>query len=111
MKEVALVSEVTEALKTNTNVVVTTPPTQAETISLPKYEEEDVAVSITLPETAQDITINYSSEGGEESKNAPKELKITTPSASKVIIKAEKSTVTLNGQSYTALRPLQRIIR
>lgn len=103
VKEVALVSEVTEALKTNTNVVVTTPPTQAETISLPKYEEEDVAVSITLPETAQDITINYSSEGGEESKNAPKELKITIPSASKVIIKAEKSTVTLNGQSYTAV--------
>ena len=100
VKEVALMSEVTEALKTNTNVVVTTPPTKAETISLPKYDKEDVAVSITLPETTQDITINYSSESDEGSKNAPKELKITAPSATKVIIEAEKSTVTLNGVSY-----------
>ena len=110
--EVASVSEVAEALKTNTNVVVTEAPKEAATISLPKYESGDVAVSITLPETSQDITINYTKETGEESKNAPKELNITAPSASKIIIDASESTVTLNGQSYTALlRLLQRIIR
>ena len=101
--EVASVSEVAEALKTNTNVVVTEAPKEAVTISLPKYESEDVAVSITLPETSQDITINYTTETGEESKNAPKELNITAPSASKIIIDASESTVTLNGQSYTAV--------
>ena len=101
--EVASVSEVAEALKTNTNVVVTEAPKEAATISLPKYESEDVAVSITLPETSQDITINYTTETGEESKNAPKELNITAPSASKIIIEASESTVTLNGQSYTTV--------
>lgn len=101
--EVASVSEVAEALKTNTNVVVTEAPKEAATISLPKYESEDVAVSITLPETSNDITINYTTETGEDSKNAPKELNITAPSASKIIIEASESTVTLNGQSYTAV--------
>ena len=101
--EVASVSEVAEALKTNTNVVVTEAPKEAATISLPKYESGDVAVSITLPETSQDITINYTKETGEESKNAPKELNITAPSASKIIIEASESTVTLNGQSYTTV--------
>jgi hypothetical protein len=101
--EVASVSEVAEALKTNTNVVVTEAPKEAATISLPKYESEDVAVSITLPETSQDITINYTKETGGESKNAPKELNITAPSASKIIIEASESTVTLNGQSYTTV--------
>ena len=101
--EVASVSEVAEALKTNTNVVVMEAPKEAATISLPKYESGDVAVSITLPETSNDITINYTTETGEESKNAPKELNITAPSASKIIIDASESTVTLNGQSYTAV--------
>lgn len=101
--EVASVSEVAEALKTNTNVVVMEAPKGAATISLPKYESGDVAVSITLPETSNDITINYATETGEESKNAPKELNITAPSVSKIIIDASESTVTLNGQSYTAV--------
>ena len=101
--EVASVSEVAEALKTNTNVVVTEAPKEAATISLPKYESGDVAVSITLPETSNDITINYATETGGDSKNAPKELNITTPSVSKIIIDASESTVTLNGQSYTAV--------
>lgn len=101
--EVASVNEVAEALKTNTNVVVTEAPKEAATISLPKYESEDVAVSITLPETSNDITINYTKETGGESKNAPKELNITAPSASKIIIDASESTVTLNGQSYTTV--------
>ena len=101
--EVASVSEVAEALKTNTNVVVMEAPKEAATISLPKYESEDVAVSITLPETSNDITINYATETGGDSKNAPKELNITAPSVSKIIIDASESTVTLNGQSYTAV--------
>lgn len=101
--EVASVSEVAEALKTNTNVVVMEAPKEAATISLPKYESEDVAVSITLPETSNDITINYATETGVDSKNAPKELNITAPSVSKIIIDASESTVTLNGQSYTAV--------
>lgn len=101
--EVASVSEVAEALKTNTNVVVMEAPKEAATISLPKYESGDVAVSITLPETSNDITINYATETGGDSKNAPKELNITTPSVSKIIIDASESTVTLNGQSYTAV--------
>lgn len=101
--EVASVNEVAEALKTNTNVVVMEAPKEAATISLPKYESEDVAVSITLPETSNDITINYATETGVDSKNAPKELNITAPSVSKIIIDASESTVTLNGQSYTAV--------
>ena len=101
--EVASVNEVAEALKTNTNVVVMEAPKEAATISLPKYESEDVAVSITLPETSNDITINYATETGGDSKNAPKELNITAPSISKIIIDASESTVTLNGQSYTAV--------
>ena len=101
--EVASVSEVAEALKTNTNVVVTEAPKEAATISLPKYESGDVAVSITLPETSNDITINYATETGGDSKNAPKELNITAPSVSKIIIDASESTVTLNGQSYSAV--------
>lgn len=101
--EVASVSEVAEALKTNTNVVVMEAPKEAATISLPKYESGDVAVSITLPETSNDITINYATETGGDSKNAPKELNITAPSVSKIIIDASESTVTLNGQSYTAV--------
>lgn len=101
--EVASVNEVAEALKTNTNVVVTEAPKEAATISLPKYESGDVAVSITLPETSNDITINYATETGGDSKNAPKELNITAPSASKIIIDASESTVTLNGQSYSAV--------
>ena len=101
--EVASVSEVAEALKTNTNVVVMEAPKEAATISLPKYESGDVAVSITLPETSNDITINYATETGGDSKNAPKELNITAPSASKIIIEASESTVTLNGQSYTTV--------
>ena len=101
--EVASVNEVAEALKTNTNVVVMEAPKEAATISLPKYESEDVAVSITLPETSNDITINYATETGGDSKNAPKELNITAPSVSKIIIDASESTVTLNGQSYTAV--------
>lgn len=99
--EVNSVSEVAEALKTNTNVVVTTPPTEEATISLPKYDKADVAVSITLPETTTDITINYSS--GDDNKKAPKALNITAPSASKIIIDASESTVTLNGEAYTAV--------
>ena len=101
--EVASVSEVAEDLKTNTNVVVMEAPKEAATISLPKYESGDVAVSITLPETSNDITINYATETGGDSKNAPKELNITAPSVSKIIIDASESTVTLNGQSYTAV--------
>lgn len=101
--EVASVNEVAEALKTNTNVVVMEAPKEAATISLPKYESGDVAVSITLPETSNDITINYATETGGNSKNAPKELNITAPSISKIIIDASESTVTLNGQSYTAV--------
>lgn len=99
VKEVASVTEVAEALKTNTNVVVTEAPTTAATISLPKYDKEDVAVSITLPVTTQDITISYAA--GEDSKKVPKALNITAPSASKIIIDADKSTVTLNGETYT----------
>lgn len=101
VKEVASVAEVGEALKTNTNVVVTETPTTAATISLPKYDKEDVAVSITLPVTTQDITISYSSVAGEDNKNVPKALNITAPSASKIIIDAKESTVTLNGETYT----------
>lgn len=99
--EVASVSEVADALKTNTNVVVTEAPTAPAIISLPKYDKEDVAISITLPVTTQDITINYSSAAGEESKKVPKALNITAPSASKIIIDAKESTVTLNGETYT----------
>lgn len=100
--EVASVKDVAKALETNTNVVVTTAPAEATTISLPKYSKEDVAVSITLPATDKDITIDYASEAGGNT-NVPKELNIIAPSASKIIIDAKQTTVYLNGTSYSAI--------
>lgn len=98
VKEVASAAEVAEALKTNSNVVLTQAPQAETTISLPKYNQENVAVSVTLPETDKQITFGYASDG---TGNVPKELNITCPSAGKVVINAPQTTVTLNGKKYT----------
>lgn len=100
--EVTSIAEVANALENgNTNIVVTTAPTSDETISLPKYAQNDVTVSITLPATSNNITIDYSSSSS--NANPPAALNVTTPSANNITIDAPQTTVTLNGQNYTTV--------
>lgn len=102
-KEVTFVQTVAEAIDAlkagNTNIQVAIAPADAATIPLPKYNETNVAVAISLPETTQQITIEYATEGSSGS-NAPAQLNISIPSAEKVVINAPQTTVTLNGKSY-----------
>lgn len=98
--EVSTVADVAEALKTSDNVVVKTAPTEAATISLPKYTATDKSVSITLPaQTTSTVTINYTTETS-TSGNPPKELTINAPEATKLVIDATQTTVYLNGKTY-----------
>lgn len=101
-KEVTFVQTIDEAIVAlqagNTNIQVVTAPTAAATIPLPKYNETDVAVAISLPETEQQITIEYADNSS--GSNAPTQLNISTPSAEKMVINAPQTTVTLNGKSY-----------
>lgn len=97
--EVANIADVSDALKTCDNVVVTTAPTQDATIVLPKYTTADKAVSITLPKTTDKaVTINYTSDT--EASIPPKELTIIAPQTKKLIIDAKQTTVYLNGTKY-----------
>lgn len=97
---VATVDEVAEALKNNANVVVSEKPTKDVEIALPKYNNEEQAIAITLPETEQTITIKYDEE---MDGSAPKTLNITIPTAEKVIIDAKETTVYINGMKYNEM--------
>ncbi|MCD8183439.1 MAG: hypothetical protein LUE99_10490 [Bacteroides sp.] len=63
--EAATAEEVSEKLKTNSNVVLTETPKTATTISMPKYAKKNVAVSITLPQTTEPVTFSYETSTGE----------------------------------------------
>lgn len=100
--DVENVTDVTAALEGGaTSVKVINAPTAAATISLPKYSETDVTVTIELPATTQDITIDVKADEASGKTNPPALLSITAPSASKLVIEAPQTTVTLNGQQYT----------
>lgn len=104
LTEVKNVAEATEALNNgNTNIKIAEAPTEATTLTLPKYEnKEDVAVAITLPATTQKVTIEVNNASG-ATGNPPAELHITTPSAGEIEINAPETTVTLNGETYTTV--------
>ncbi len=104
LTEVSSMSEAVEALNSGkTNIKIAEAPTEATTLTLPKYEnKEDVAVAITLPATTAKVTIEVNNASG-ATGNPPAELHITTPSAGEIEINAPETTVTLNGETYTTV--------
>ena len=102
MVEVATVDKVGEAIQNGaTDIVVSTPPTEAATITIPKMFEtgNTTKISLTIPQSAQPITIEYD----EQTNEAPKEVSITAPTTSELVINLPNSTVTLNEGSYTSV--------
>ena len=99
--EVPTVAAANTALQTGAkHIVITEAPTEDATITLPKYEEAKEEVSITLPATEKQVTIEYSSATEGQKTNAPAVLNVTVPTAGKVVINAPESTVKLNGETY-----------
>ena len=102
-KQVTTVDQVDEAVQSGaTEVIVTEAPKKDATITIPKVFEQDneTAVSISIPATTAAITIE---EDTQEVQSAPKEVTITAPTTSNLTINLPNSTVTLNGESYTTV--------
>lgn len=102
-KQVTTVDQVDEAIQSGaTEVIVTEAPKKDATITIPKVFEQDneTAVSISIPTTTAAITIE---EDTQEVQSAPKEVTITAPTTSNLTINLPNSTVTLNGESYTTV--------
>ncbi|MCE9355646.1 FimB/Mfa2 family fimbrial subunit [Parabacteroides distasonis] len=102
-KQVTTVDQVDEAIQSGaTEVIVTEAPKKDATITIPKVFEQDneTAVSISIPATTAAITIE---EDTQEVQSAPKEVTITAPTTSNLTINLPNSTVTLNGESYTTM--------
>ena len=102
-KQVTTVDQVDEAIQSGaTEVIVTEAPKKDATITIPKVLEQDneTAVSISIPATTAAITIE---EDTQEVQSAPKEVTITAPTTSNLTINLPNSTVTLNGESYTTV--------
>lgn len=102
-KQVTTVDQVDEAIQSGaTEVIVTEAPKKDTTITIPKVFEQDneTAVSISIPATTAAITIE---EDTQEVQSAPKEVTITAPTTSNLTINLPNSTVTLNGESYTTV--------
>ncbi len=93
--EVATVAEANAALESGAkNIVIAVAPEQAETVVIPhNYTDSDVALSLTLPATTEQITVSY----GDKSANAPKIIAITAASAENLVIETDASTVGVNG--------------
>lgn len=99
--EVPTVAAANTALQTGAkHVVITEAPAEDAIITLPKYEEAKEEVSITLPATDKQVTIEYTSTTEGPKTNAPAVLNVTVPTAGKVVINAPESTVKLNGETY-----------
>ena len=95
-KQVTTVDQVDEAIQSGaTEVIVTEAPKKDATITIPKVFEQDneTAVSISIPATTAAITIE---EDTQEVQSAPKEVTITAPTTSNLTINLPNSTVTLN---------------
>ena len=102
-KQVTTVDQVDEAIQSGaTEVIVTEAPKKDATITIPKVFEQDneTAVSISIPATTAAITIE---EDTQEVQSAPKDVTITAPTTSNLTINLPNSTVTLNGESYTTV--------
>lgn len=102
-KQVTTVDQVDEAIQSGaTEVIVTEAPKKDATITIRKVFEQDneTAVSISIPATTAAITIE---EDTQEVQSAPKEVTITAPTTSNLTINLPNSTVTLNGESYTTV--------
>lgn len=102
-KQVTTVDQVDEAIQSGaTEVIVAEAPKKDATITIPKVFEQDneTAVSISIPATTAAITIE---EDTQEVQSAPKEVTITAPTTSNLTINLPNSTVTLNGESYTTV--------
>ena len=102
-KQVTTVDQVDEAIQSGaTEVIVTEAPKKDATITIPKVFEQDneTAVSISIPATTAAITIE---EDTQEVQSVPKEVTITAPTTSNLTINLPNSTVTLNGESYTTV--------
>ena len=102
-KQVTTVDQVDEAIQSGaTEVIVTEAPKKDATITIPKVFEQDneTAVSISIPATTAAITIE---EDTQEVQSAPKEVTITAPTTSNLTINLPNSTVTLTGESYTTV--------
>ena len=78
-----------------TTLVITTAPTEAATLNIPKIFEtgNTETLSIVLPETDQDITLVY----GEQTESAPKNIDVKANSTGKLSIIAPESTVSVSG--------------
>lgn len=99
--EVATVADVTEAIKNGaTTIIVKEAPTSDAAIEIPHTLTEEQAakeLSISLPTTNQQVTIQYTTE---QTGAAPKTVNITAPNTNDLVIELPQSTVTLNGASY-----------
>ena len=82
--EVESVSEVAQAIENGaTDITVTTAPTTAATIEIPHTltaEQAAKEISITLPETDQQVTLAYTTE---QNGQAPEAVNITVPTTNK----------------------------
>ena len=99
--EVATVADVTEAIKNGaTTIIVKEAPTSDAAIEIPHTLTEEQAakeLSISLPTTNQQVTIQYTTE---QTGAAPKTVNITAPNTNNLVIELPQSTVTLNGANY-----------
>lgn len=99
--EVATVADVTEAIKNGaTTIIVKEAPTSDAAIEIPHTLTEEQAakeLSISLPTTNQQVTIQYTTK---QTGAAPKTVNITAPNTNNLVIELPQSTVTLNGANY-----------
>ena len=102
--KVETVANVAEAIEAGaTHVVVATAPTTAATVEIPHTLSEEQAaknISVSLPATDQQITIEYTTE---QTGFAPVTVDISVPTTDKLIIDLPSSTVTLNGETYASI--------
>lgn len=104
-KQVTTVDQVDEAIQSGaTEVIVTEAPKEDATITIPKVFEQDneTAVSISIPATTSKVTISEATEST-DSKVAPKAVTVTAPTTENLEINLPNSTVTLNGTKYTSV--------
>ncbi len=93
--EVSSIDELNASLAAGAeNVVLTQAPASDAAIVIPHdYTVEDKSISIALPSTESTITLNYDEATG----YAPEKITIKTDGAKNLVINAEESTVTVEG--------------
>ena len=98
VQEVSTATDITEAIENGArNIVVKTAPTQEVTIQIPHTltpEQAAEKVTITLPKTDQNITINYTTN---QDGKATQEIELFVETTAKLTLNLPKSTVILRG--------------